>query len=494
MAGFVGSSVDKGFNWFNEVRKSTDATENAIRFVGFSAVALMAIRGTDTPFLKNLSGSKLLENADLINSAFLFPSIDYWVDLADKYFTCNGNPRPLSEENKSFLFNMGMVTWTAVSASCVTLLLDQWKFIDLGKLAISLGNKVTMLRPVIDLGSMVIVRTQLAVGFLLMDLYNIQQLSKLSKPDISTNPNDLPLAMAKYEAKLRQRRIDIVQLTSQVAMNVLFITGATVSSPAIIGLGLVAYGLGVVSYVHKQAYNKEIVEPSTPRVKKFSVLNPSDWVDFSSKICCTFLGLDAFSKLSTGAISFSKAFDFKAGLDFVTLNQFDFSPYFKALESYSVPFENAKETFSNFVGLGKLTSLPGRIHTLGKQICEGKVGYIETLGMAALTVVTSMESYGWYAGMSELGKVSALFKSWRNGFYASGLSVIVVSDTWNINMQVPHAEGKIKNWDLRNQLALAGNQSLLDYYNSKLTAADAPESKKPVWEKKANKLRIRSRR
>lgn len=445
----AGSAVDNAFNWVNNIRKSPDATETAIRLAGFTALATSALAGVSSPFLNNVSG-RALANADLINCVQLLPSLQFAV--SGQYT----NP------DRSFMDKVINALFTTIGINSVVLSLSEWQFIDLGRTVAALGNNVSILKPLTELSVTFVLRSQLTAAYGCIFLSNVKSLC-------FGNNNS---------AQKRQILFDIAYSAAQIAFNVFIIGGTSTASPLVIGLGITAYGLGTASFLHKVAFDRQINPVQAPaqlNEAQVPAYNPptaspvARTVDFASRLSEKFEGLDTACKFTSGAIDFY-------GL---------FAPV-------TAEFKNMKANLASLIDFNKATNLFPRTQKVGQQICEGRVSFQETLSAVCLLAVTVFESLTWYWSMSDLGKAGNVFKLWRNGIFITGLTASVTSDSMKIaemEKRVREAQSRERKWQ-NHPLKDNPNVALVaDYYQAKLLAnPTAPQAKRDNWTRKLTQI------
>lgn len=481
------SLVNQAMSYGNEIKKSPDATENAIRFAGFAALGI-AQATAPTVFLNNIS-VKLVDNADFLCSIQIFQNLNYWVNGGWK----QGDLIP----------KFANAAFSGATASCFALLLDQWKFIEVSQLAASIGSKVPLLQPLTNLSALVFIRGQLAIGFALLDVHNLwngydswcaKSAAEVEVARINsqitqqgTTPllqTELAKAQAKLDLaslKLKQNMIDVAQFTSQIALNVLCISGYATASPVIIGFGLVSYGLAIVSFLNNTSNKKTIEDlkntigphhPLNPdHIRLYSspdLLSPSHWIDFAGRIVSKYEGLDTVCKFGTGGVDF----------------------YEKFWDKPSTSFVLAKDSLDANVSWNKFTNLVPRTQKVMQQICEGKANFKETINSTCMLAVTFFESYAWYAGMSDLGKMSSAFKAWKNGFFVTGLAAGITKESFDLDkwdQKKAVAALRVNYWNRHPLLNCTGTDQIRDHYAGKI-ASSTDQAKRVKWQDRINTI------
>ncbi len=482
-------TADKGLLWASEIRKSPDATENSIRFVGFVALGVLQTTTPTTPLWKNLS-VRLVDNADFLCSVQIFQNLNYWV---------NGGWR-----EGDYLPKFANLVFTNVTASCVVLLLDQWKFLEVGQLAATIGTKVPLLKWVTERTVNEYLRSQLAIGFLLLDVHQLwcgydnfiefrrsqAECARLGA-SINTQQGNIPQLQAQLvlekdkmdlaKLKLKQNMVDVAQFTSQVALNVLCVYGYGAASPVIIGWGLTSYGIGVFSFLYKNS-NKATLERLENRINPPQILNPDEYplfsspsqfdprhyLDFAARLVTKFEGLDNLCKLVGGMFEFQD----------------------KCRKSITQPYKNIKATLDANVEFNKFTNLFPRTQKQGEQVYKGKVSWKETIGSVGLLGVTIFESFSWCWSMNDLGKAGNVFKVWKNGFFITGLTANIVSDSYKLDKYDSRknlATAKLQKWANHPLRTCNTTAEIRQLYTDKIT--NQPDSpKRANWQKKIDEI------
>lgn len=439
--GAVNTERYSGLAWANEIlRKDPRELENALRLIGYTALGVISATGSSAPLLTNLT-TRFLTTADFITSIQIATSMKYW----EKGEWRNAEPIKVATN----------AIFTSVTAGCGVMLLDQLKFLDVGKIAASIGGKIPLLRPLTSLTATFVLRSQLAVGFAFLNVMEIRKLSQQNN-----------------EATKRQIMIDIAQWTSQIALNVLIIVSASATSPAIIFFGVVAYGLAGVSCIHRYVNDAEInnhgqapVHAPAPAMRNLTSIGEgyAHVLDFTSKLATKFEGWDSASKFGVGIIE-----------------------SFKFFSTISIPVAEVGAMLGDAISINKVTKLVGHVQNLKKEW-----NFADTAGLVCLTVSTLFDITSFYWLMSNLGKPSTVFKVWKNGIFMMGLFSGAIKDSRDIKASQgkrDNAHQHLDKWTNRkgtvNSLA-----TMRDYYAARLqNAARVPTSKYLKWTNLRNQI------
>ncbi len=219
----------------SEIRKNPEITATFFRAVTYMCTAAELVTGK-VVFLSNLS-ARVAGVADLTDAISFLKSIN------------DVNKAPSSKDDRvtQVIKHLANVVFTGVTGSCVLLLLDTFKFINLAHIADKIGNAAPVLNFVGKMTLVGALRGMLGVG------YTIAGVEACLRLDRAIN-----------EEQKRKAMIDIAYSVAQISLQIVILAGAPVSLP-IAALGVVAYSLGVTSfiyeYMNRDAINQKPQDP-----------------------------------------------------------------------------------------------------------------------------------------------------------------------------------------------------------------------------------------